>query len=92
MMHMAAFGGSAAAIVAATHPKVIEKISKDGSSIPKWLGGAFLAAAMTYYANSALTSCHFDFIGGEMVEHCITSGEELHVPETDNSLPVINFD
>lgn len=92
LLHMTAFGGSAAAIVAATHPKVIEKISKDGSSIPKWVGGAFLAAAMTYYANSALTTCHFDFIGGEMVEHCPTSGEKLHVPETDDTLPTIDFD
>lgn len=92
LMHMAAFGGSAAAIMAATHPKVIEKISKDGSSIPKWLGGAFLAAAVTYYANSALTSCHFDFIDGEMVEHCITSGENPHAPETDDTLPTIDFE
>ncbi|MAE50835.1 MAG: hypothetical protein CMH27_03390 [Micavibrio sp.] len=92
LLHMTAFGGSAAAIVAATHPKVIEKISKDGSSIPKWLGGAFLAAAMTYYANSALTSCHFDFIDGEMVEHCTTSGEKSHAPKTDDSVPIINFD
>lgn len=87
MMHMAAFGGSAAAIVAATHPKVISKISKDGSSIPKWLGGAFLAAAVTYYANSALTSCHFDFRGGEMVEHCSTHGASDDLLLPDATLP-----
>lgn len=96
MMHMAAFGGSAAAIVAATHPKVIDKISKDGTSIPKWLGGAFLAAAVAYYASGAMTSCHFDFIGGETVEHCIGPGEEVDIilPETqtDETVPTITFD
>lgn len=76
LLHMGAFAGSAAAIVAATHPKVIEKISKDGSSLPKWLGGAFLAAAMGYYTSSAMTSCHFDFVNGELVEHCIGIGED----------------
>lgn len=58
-IHMTAFAGSAAAIIAATHPKVIERISKDGQSLPKWLGAGFLAAAATYYANNSQPNCHF---------------------------------
>lgn len=43
LIHMAAFGGSATAIVVATHPRVIESISKDGTNLPKWLGAVFFS-------------------------------------------------
>lgn len=58
-IHMAAFAGSAAAIIGATHPKVIKAISKDGGSLPKWFGGAFLAAGLSYYAAMVQPNCHF---------------------------------
>jgi len=80
-IHMAAFAGSAAAIVGATHPNIIEKISKDGASLPKWLGAGFLAAATLYYANNTQANCHYHgprmHCGSEPVE--IIFNDELEL-------------
>ncbi len=58
-IHMAAFAGSAGAIVAATHPWIIKRISPDAERLPRWLGGAFLAAGLAYYANITQPNCHY---------------------------------
>ncbi len=60
-------------------------------------GGVMLAAYLsyvtaTYNFSEPLFNCHEDIENGAVVEHCIKGGQELNVPETDNSLPVINFD
>lgn len=80
-IHMAAFAGSAAAIMGVTHPKVIKKISKDGRSIPKWLGAVFLSAAALYYTNNTQANCHYHgpriHCGGDPVEIIFDDGLKL---------------
>lgn len=71
-IHMAAFAGSAAAVVGLTHPKVIKAISNSGN-MPKWLGGAFLAAGMAYYGTMLQSNCHFH---GPR-EHCGADNVEI---------------
>jgi len=70
-IHMAAFAGSAAAIIGATHPKIIEKIGAKDGAIPKLLGAVFVASALAYYANNTQANCHYHgprahCIGGEV--------------------------
>ena len=86
LIHMGAFGGSAAAIVAATHPKVIERIGKDGTNLPKWVGAGLLAAGLTYYATSTQPNCHYH--GPRL--HCIDNVRDL--PPEYLDLPGISLD
>jgi Ca2+/Na+ antiporter len=59
-------------------------------------GGVMLAAYLsyvtaTYNFSEPLFNCHEDFFDGAVVEHCIKSGKELPELETDDTLPVIDF-
>lgn len=60
-------------------------------------GGVMLAAYLsyvtaTYNFSEPLFNCHEDFEDGAVVEHCIKPGEELPAKDTENGLPVIDFD
>lgn len=90
-INLGTFGAAAAGVTAL--------MAGQKGHISRKQGGVMVAAylsyvAATYQFSEPLFNCHEDFVNGELVEHCIMPGEETDIilPETDETVPTIQFD